>query len=81
MRRPVTLPELRRQHGNMTQRELAKELGVSPAAVALWETGERVPRLAMVRKIAKFFGLESSDDIVFPGAERDHSSSQTASSA
>lgn len=83
MKEPVTLAELRKRHGGMSQRELAKRLGVTPGAVALWETGDRVPRLSMVRKIAKLFGLESSDLIIFgrPEGEEDQSSSQATKSA
>lgn len=76
---PVTLAELRKRHGGMSQRELARRLGVTPGAVALWETGSRVPRLPMVRKIAKLFGLKSSDLIIFgKREEEDHSSSSDA---
>lgn len=83
MKEPATLAELRKRHGGMSQRELAKRLGVTPGAVALWETGDRVPRLPMVRKIAKLFGLESSDLIIFgrPEGEEDQSSSQATNTA
>lgn len=78
--RSITLPELRKQKGNISQRDLAKALGVTPGAVALWETGHRTPRLPMVREIARYFGLESSDDISFgrrDDEKRSHSSHAT----
>lgn len=34
-----------------TQAEYAKHVGVSPAAIAAWETDARVPSLAMARKL------------------------------
>lgn len=77
MKGSVTLPELRKAH-KMSQRDLAKALDVTPGAVALWELGERVPRVEMARAIAQLFGLESSDVITFPGIERRNAHSSQA---
>lgn len=48
------LAELR---GDMTQRELAKKLDLTPSAIAMYETGERTPPLEKAKKIAAFFGV------------------------
>lgn len=39
----------------LTQSEFAKELGVSIASVARWETGENEPTMKVKRKLAPFF--------------------------
>ncbi|MGE5590996.1 MAG: helix-turn-helix transcriptional regulator [Bacillota bacterium] len=62
-----TLAELRAAHDPpMTQRDLAKALGVTPGAVANWETGERTPSLAMAKRIAQLFGV-AVEEIAFVG--------------
>lgn len=39
----------------LTQSEFAKELGVSIASVARWETGENEPTMKVKRKLASLF--------------------------
>lgn len=39
----------------LTQSEFAKELGVSIASVARWETGENKPTMKVKRKLAPLF--------------------------
>ncbi len=39
----------------LTQSEFAKELGVSIASVARWETGENEPTMTVKRKLAPLF--------------------------
>jgi DNA-binding XRE family transcriptional regulator len=39
----------------LTQSEFAKELGVSIASVARWETGENEPTMKIKRKLEKYF--------------------------
>ena len=39
----------------LTQSEFAKELGVSIASVARWETGENEPTMKVKRKLALLF--------------------------
>ena len=41
----------------MTQRELAKRVGVTVPAVYHWENGEAVPRVKNVEKIASVCGV------------------------
>ncbi|MGN0327249.1 MAG: helix-turn-helix transcriptional regulator [Lachnospiraceae bacterium] len=49
-----TLAQLRAEQ-NMSQRELAKKLGVSSATVGMYETGKRNPSLKRAMEIAKIF--------------------------
>ena len=59
--------ELRKEK-NLTQGEIAEELGVSKASVAMWETGKRTPPLRTLHQIAEYFDcrldylLGTSDD-------------------
>lgn len=39
----------------LIQSEFAKELGVSIASVARWETGENEPTMKIKRKLEKYF--------------------------
>lgn len=39
----------------LIQSEFAKELGVSIASVAIWETGENEPTMKIKRKLEKYF--------------------------
>lgn len=71
-----TLTELRRLH-RLTQRDLAKRLGVTQQAVSNWEAGTRVPRLEMAKRIAALFGVHV-DQILFPG---EHGATQQPKSA
>lgn len=41
------------------QVELSKKLGVSQAAVAKWETGDREPSFDILIKLCEFFGVSS----------------------
>ena len=51
---------LRLQRG-LTQEELAELMGTSQAAVAMWETGARMPRADKLPKLAKVLGCSVSD--------------------
>ena len=48
--------ELRKQN-NITQEELAAELGVTAAAVSKWENGYTLPDIMMLCALADFFGV------------------------
>lgn len=50
--RPPAHPLVRyRRHTGMTQHQLARLLGVTPACVASYEVGRRTPRLQMAKRI------------------------------
>ena len=46
-----------REARNWTQKELAREAGLSRSAVQKIETGERKPNLATANKLARVFGV------------------------
>ena len=46
-----------RAKAGLSQREVAKKLGVTPAAVALWDTGKNLPRGSLLPKIAAVYGV------------------------
>lgn len=50
----LKLRELRRKN-KMTQHEVAEIIGVSDAAYAMYETGKRIPRDEIKRKLSKVF--------------------------
>ncbi len=49
-----SLSELRAER-HMTQRDLAKELHLTPAAIGMYETGRRTPPLQTAILIARYF--------------------------
>jgi len=46
-----------RKKNNLTQEDLADSLAVSRQAVCMWERGERTPKVSVLTKIAKTFGI------------------------
>ena len=48
----------------MTQRDLARAIGVSPSTVGMYEIRERIPPLKTAMQIAKLFNIKI-DDILF----------------
>ena len=46
-----------RKKNNLTQEDLANSLSVSRQAVCMWERGERTPKVSVLTKIAKTFGV------------------------
>lgn len=48
---------------NMTQRELAKEMNVTPQAVSRWENSNSIPDINTLKRIAEFYGI-SVDEIL-----------------
>jgi two-component system, chemotaxis family, chemotaxis protein CheY len=52
-----------RKNKNMTQEQLASEMGVSIAAVSKWETGNSIPDLLMLCSLADFFNI-STDELL-----------------
>lgn len=53
---PERLKELRIEK-NLSQRALAKDLGVSQAAVARWESGLQTPNIDILILVSKYFGV------------------------
>ena len=53
---PVRLKQLRLEK-DITQTELAAQLGVRRAAVANWETGVRTPRNSAITAICRYFDV------------------------
>lgn len=43
-----------RQKTGVTQKEFAKEIGVSEQSVVLWETGKRTPRPSSIKRIIAY---------------------------
>jgi transcriptional regulator with XRE-family HTH domain len=44
----------------LTQGELARRVGVSESQYNRIERGHRMPRVKLIRKLAKFFGVDAS---------------------
>lgn len=57
MENVMLLAALRKKH-NMTQKELAKILDVTPGTVGMWESGKRNPSLSRAIQVAKIFGIQ-----------------------
>ena len=49
-----SMVELRKER-NITQEELASEIGMSKGAIGMYETGKRTPSLKRAKQIAQFF--------------------------
>lgn len=58
----MTLCELRKAAG-LTQDDVSRELGVTVAAVSLWETGKNKPRADSLMKLASIYKC-SVDEIL-----------------
>ncbi len=56
------IKELRLER-ELTQAELAKEIGVSQKAIDYWERGVNEPKASYVLALANFFGV-SCDEII-----------------
>ena len=56
----VTLKMLR-AGANLTQEQIAKKLGISPATWSKWENGKTFPDVADIIKIEKLFNISYSD--------------------
>lgn len=49
----------------LTQMDIAKQLGVSPNAISMWETGERKPDIIMLKKLASILHC-TADQLLEP---------------
>ena len=50
--------ELRKER-NMSQAQLAKEIGVNARAISYWELKVNEPKASYIYELAKFFGVSS----------------------
>ena len=50
------LKKLREKEG-ISQRELAKELGVGKTTVSVWESGLTEPNMTSLKKLSEFFNI------------------------
>lgn len=50
-----------RKSKNITQIQLSKLLGVSNRTISMWETGNSVPRIKMIKRIANLLNVSSSE--------------------
>lgn len=60
MSKKKSLAELRTEQ-HMSQRDLAKKLGISPATIGMYESGKRTPPLKKAILIAKLFDTQVED--------------------
>lgn len=60
---------LRELRGGKTQEEIAKDIGITKSAWAMYERGERIPRDEVKVKIAKYFG-RTIEELFF--AQKEH---------
>lgn len=61
--------------GEKTQFEVAKEVGVSLSALAMYETGNRTPRDEIKIKLAKYYGITVESFFFSPDMSRNVSNS------
>ena len=54
------LKELRKQSG-LSQEDVAFALGVLQSTVSMWETGDNMPRAAMLPKLAELYHCSIND--------------------
>lgn len=54
------LKELRKA-ADMEQKDVAKIVGVTEAAISLWENGKRKPNIIMLKKLAKAFDVTTDE--------------------
>lgn len=64
----VKLDRSLRDAAKLTQDGLAEKLGVDRSTVAKWETGDALPRAAMLPRIASVLGC-SIDALLCPNSE------------
>lgn len=56
----MTYREARKRAG-LTLEAVAEQLGVTKAAISLWETGKGNPRLKNLKKLANLYGMSIAD--------------------
>lgn len=55
---------LREKRGTISQAEVAQAIGVTPMAISLYESGERIPRDEVKIRLAQYYGC-TVDSIFF----------------
>ena len=50
-----------RTNAGLSQEKAAKLIGVSPPAISYWENGKTIPRLQMLMRMAKVYGVPAGD--------------------
>lgn len=55
-----------RKRANLSQADVAKEVGVDQSTVCLWETGKTKPRASILPKIAAIYGV-TVDELLSDG--------------
>ena len=55
---------LREKRGAISQAEVAQAIGVTPMAISLYESGERIPRDEVKIRLAQYYGC-TVDSIFF----------------
>ena len=61
MRDLAEVLRMARVRSGMTLRAVANKLSVACRSVSRWESGEREPSIAMLRSLAKVYGLTISE--------------------
>lgn len=64
MNKAAALVKEARRRAGVTQAELAERLGTPQSVVARWESGQRVPSLASIERVARACGLDTSIGLV-----------------
>ena len=63
--------ELRKEH-RLTQKELAKKVGVRRETIVFLEKGKYNPSLLLAYRIAKVFGKKIEDVFIFEDSTKNH---------
>ena len=50
-----------REENNLTQKEFADKLGVTPQAVSKWETGKNIPDISILKMMTEEFSIDISE--------------------
>lgn len=64
---------------NITQKDLAEYMGVSPTTVNNWVKGYKIPRMDKIDKLCSFFGVDRSALIEPASAPQDEESPEFSS--
>lgn len=56
----MTFKEARVRAG-LTQREAAEKLGITNAAISMWESGKNSPRFKRIKELAALYGVPVSE--------------------